>query len=225
MAIITYSHLRAGTVGWPDITIPGSSSAAVTDANLTSAITAAETLLNSICDTQFVGDASNVALILDGPPADRLGTGRTRLILPKMVQFDSTNKCAVISTIEERDDAGTWTTVDSTTYRTQSSEPNPLNVSTEDMVTLLSGTWTTRPQAIRITGKFGFATTPEWAKRAVALIVYDWWGGQNTNLHRAVQWTQGDSTYLRAQEIAFGMPELEDFINRYRFRSDSIAAV
>jgi hypothetical protein len=78
---------------------------------------------------------------------------------------------------------------------------------------------------VKITGRFGFATTPAWAKRAVALIVYDWFGNQNVNLHRAVQWTQGDATYLRAQDIAFGMPELEDFVRRYKFARDAFTAV
>lgn len=224
MAIITYSNLRGGTAGWPDISIPGGSASEVLDSRLTTAIASAELLLNTICDTQFDGDDSDVVVIMDGPEDDR-GQGQTSLLLPKMVQFDTTNKCGAITTIEERDDDGNWTTVTSTDYRSTSSEPHPLNLMDTDEVVRLSGTWTTRPQAIRITGKFGFSTTPDWAKRCVALIVYDWYGDQNVNLHKAIQWQQGDALYQRAQDVAFGMPEVQEFINRFRFPRDVIAAV
>jgi len=224
VAIITYSNLRGGTAGWPDISIPGGSAAEVLDSRLTTAIASAELLLNTICDTQFDGDDSDVVVIMDGPQGDR-GSGQTSLLLPKMMQFDTTNKCAAITSIEERDDGGTWSTVTSTDYRSTSSEPHALSLADTDEVIRLEGTWTTRPQAIRITGKFGFATTPDWAKRCVALIVYDWYGDQNVNLHRAIQWQQGDALYQRAQEVAFGMPELQEFISRYRFPRDIFAAV
>lgn len=224
MAIITFSNLRGGTAGWPDIKIPGGASATVTNATLTTAIASAELLLNSICDAQFVGDTQDVALIMDGPEADRLGHGRSTLLLPKMVQFDTTNKDGVITSVEERDDSGNWTTVDSTTYRSTSSEPNALNVMDTDAIIRLSGTWTTRPQAIKVTGKFGFATTPEWAKRCVALIVFDWYGNQNIGLHRAEQWQTDSAIYRRGQEIAFGMPEMEEFIRRYKLQRDLMAA-
>ncbi len=226
-AILSYTDfgLGGGTALFPELNLGNTSYTAGT-ASLQSAINTVASSFDAFCGDQFVGDTADVSFIMDGPGPDEYRRGRTKLMFPRRVQVDGSN-VPLLTSIEERDDAGTWTTRASSAYRVYSSF---LLEDGWDGAALLAGTpeviaasgflgpyWLPRPLCIRVTGKFGWATTPLRAKRAVALIVYDLLSGHNVAQMRADRWEDANTSYSRSVGVAYGIPEVEDIIGELRF--------
>jgi hypothetical protein len=140
------------------------------------------------------------------------GYGTTRLYTPRRVRS--------LTTVETR---WPWTT----TYTTQATTAyilrQSLNAAGTAMVDgrtadwldaltgLSTGVWPYGADAVRLTGKFGWAAVPTDIKRLVALKVYDQVKAKSDPLSRIIERATGDGV------VTYGpSTEMVDIVNRYR---------
>jgi hypothetical protein len=77
-------------------------------------------------------------------------------------------------------------------------------------------TWPVGTQTVQVTGDFGWTVTPGDIKRATALYVWDLVSRQSGDLNRAKAFTSGGGARI---ELADGVPEADDILKDYMFRS------
>lgn len=201
------ADFRAATKLWPDIELPGDATNAITDANIVAGIAAAFNLVERYCNDDFRGDTSSTSTVTVD------GSGTRELLLPKRVQTSS-----VTGVVEVGSDNST-TTVDSTTYRVRASldSAGAVLLADYDSIVFISktGKFTAGPRNYQITAKFGWQVVPTDVLRAVALIVYDWYSGKNSGLHRSTRWQAGQTSYERARDVVLGIPEVSDLLDPF----------
>lgn len=142
------------------------------------------------------------------------GNGALLLDLPRRVR--------VLTTVETLDTSGAYTTQSATTYRLNQSlnaAGTAMNdgqkLDTLEALSITCGVWPHNANAVRLTGKFGWAAVPQDIKRLVALRVYDLAKGSSDPLSRVVQRTTVD------QVITLGESR-EILAIEARYRRDSV---
>jgi len=209
MALLTAADFRSSTKIWPDIELAGGTATAVTDATITSAVTAATRIVNKYCRDDFEGDTTTAGtIIMDG-------SGERSLVLTQRIQNGS------VTSVAERDADGNYTTIDSTDYRVYTSLDSAGTDPYADAVDVIEyiaedSTWTEGVLNVRVVAKFGWNTAPWEVKRAVALIVYDMLSGKNAGMHRASEWQTPNMSFNRAEDAFMGIPEVRDLLEQYR---------
>jgi len=146
------------------------------------------------------------------------GSGMPRLYVPKRVRS--------LTTVELRDSAGILTAQAATLYRLRSSIVNGALAGGADYLELIGslsasgGAWPYGINAVKLTGKFGWAAPPAEIKRLVALLVFDRVKSKNGNLRKTEQLQTRDATYtfVDPEDIKTGITEADDIIYRYSHR-------
>lgn len=162
-------------------------------------------------DFEPAGGDPDVTLDVDG-------SGMPRLYIPKRVRS--------ITTVELRAADGTLTVQAATLYRLRSSISNGVLAGGADYLELIGslsttgGAWPYGINAVKLTGKFGWAAPPSEIKRLVALLTFDRVKAKNGNLRRTEQLQTRDATYtfVDPEDVQTGITEADDIIYRYSRR-------
>ena len=210
MAYLVAADFRGGSSAWYTSGLTLSDTEAPT-AQLTSAIAAYSLQFDDWCNDHF--ESESLTLELNGDGSDKL-------ILPK--------RCTAVTTVKTRDANGALTTQSSSVYRLTSSLENTGSrrrskdaMDTLDIIPLSSGlsatldgpyAWPCGPQTVQVIGSFGWTTTPERVKRAVALLVYDHFRKKGDSLYRVARWTQQGESFDRSLTTPSGIQDVDDII-------------
>lgn len=185
MAYLTYTDLRPGSALWPDTVIDTEDA---NDARVTTAIAAAKALIDRECKDVFetVEDAT----------IELSGTGS--VLLPTVGY-----RLQTVTTVTATSPDDLAETV--TDYRVFS-----WGIERTDGVIF--------PELYTVTlagVTYGWTSTPNDIKRAVALLVYDELSGRNVSQHKAIRWQTGDAIYEIDPASKTGIPEVDRILQRY----------
>lgn len=174
--------------------------------------------------SQRVDDATNDHFSSETLTLDLNGGGSPRLYLPQ--------RCTAVTTLSTRNVQGALTTQASTSFRLHSSldATGVARLGEYDWIDAivwgpgLTGVYYAwsfdyGEQTVRVTGTFGWMTTPADIKRAVALLVYDHFKPIRQDLRRANRMATADASYDFAQTEPTGIPEVDGIIAQYRRES------
>jgi hypothetical protein len=222
VAYLTAAAFRAGSLAWYTAGLVLSDSEAPT-ADITSAITNFSAQFDDWTNDHY--ESETLTLELDGD-----GTGR--LVLPK--------RCTSVTTLKTRDPNGTLTTQSATAYRLVSSLESTgtrrRSTSAMDYVDVVSmgpglasvteGSYVfpCGSQTVQVAGAFGWLTTPERAKRAVAMLVYDHFKRRGDSLYRAQRWQTEGAAYDASLTTPSGLPEVDEIVADLRRDIDLMVA-
>ena len=194
------------------------------DGHITSTIARVSQDFDDWTNDRFSSDAA-VALTLTGS-RDR------RLELPR--------RTTAITTLSITNSLGTVTNQASTVYRLHSSlEPagdrrRPADdIDYVEMIPFqyLTGAtygptyvWPSEPNSITVTGTYGWTVTPPKVKRAIALLVYDFYNPQADVLRQVIQLNDAGTSYSfqRDAEHPSGIPEVDQTVRDYTYRSNTV---
>lgn len=217
MAYISFADLRSASVAEfaQQLTL---TTAEASDDNLTAAIIRFSQRFDDFTNDHF--ESAGLTLELDGE-------GEGRIYLPR--------RTTAVATVNIRDETGTLTTQDTTSYRLHSSlvagttrsgdwdwlDAVPFGVGFAGVPVTNSNVWCWPggPQTVQVTGAFGWTVTPGDVKRAVALMVFDHFKPIRNDLRRTQSFTTDSAAINLAITKPTGIPECDDIIEEYRRES------
>lgn len=211
MALLTPANFREQTLAAACAGLKLDQSEAP-DTDLTTWIAAVTQRVNEVCGDFF--EPSTTSLEHD------VAWDSSRLYLQR--------RTTAVTAVKTRDALGNLTTQSSTAYRLHSSLDSTGAVKLEgsDYLELIWGggglastwnpwLWPTGTQTVQVTGTFGWTTAPGDVKRAVAMMVWDVFKRQDSDVRRAIRWARGDLTVERDTDTMTGMREADELLKPY----------
>lgn len=219
MAYLTANDFRTATLAEYAAGLALTSTEAA-DPALTAAIARLSKRLDGWTKDHFESE-SGATLLLDVRGASR------QILLPK--------RTTAVTQVATRDADGTFTVEAATAYRLVSSlndDGDEIVRTRSDRIEIIetktladgSATWPEGPEVVRVTGAFGWSSTPADIKRAVALLVYDNFKPFNDSLRRARIWETGETRITMGETRPSGLPEVDDIVAAFTRHTSAVAA-
>lgn len=213
MAYVDKADFRANSLKWFTRNLMLTEAQAADD-DLVAAIAWASQLLDDECDDHFeplAAEDAEVTIELNGGDISTIR-------LPY--------RAREITKVETLNDSDVYVEEDVAAYKFVSSLDsagiNPMStwdyIHVPDGKVLSSGSsrWPDGDGRVRVTGKFGWATTPLDIQLAVAQLVFDRMMPANDALRLAQKWSTKDADFARSTTEPTGLPEVDRVIQKYR---------